>query len=354
MGLNYRGAGRRGGAPQYPVFHTNFPARFIYGSETASTISSRGEYFFPVAAGYGAIASTNAGEDPTRHHMSSYDLYCPEWATTPDKEFAAQGGYPFVGGEFVWTGWDYLGEPTPFSSSRSSYFGIIDLAGFKKDRFFLYQAQWRPDFPMAHILPHWNWPERDGLKNVGGPVAATPVHVYTSGDEGELFLNGESLGRKKKGPFEYRLRWDDVVYKPGTLKVITYKQGKKWATDVMQTTGPAVKLQLQPDRKTICADGRDLSFITVAVADNSGLAVPRSSNHLKFSIEGPGEIVATDNGDPTSFESFQSPERNAFNGLALVIVRGKAGQSGAIKVRAESEALKSGTVVVKTTPAGKD
>ena len=152
--------------------------------------------------------------------MSSYDLYFPPWATSPDKEFAAQERYPFVGGEFVWTGWDYLGEPTPFDSSRSSYFGIIDLAGFKKDRFYIYQARWRPDLPMAHILPHWNWPERVGL--------STPVHVYTSGDEAELFLNGKSLGRKKK--LQYRIRWDDVMYEPGELRVVAYKNGKEWAT----------------------------------------------------------------------------------------------------------------------------
>ena len=141
----------------------------------------------------------------------------------PDKEFAAHDKYSFVGGEFVWTGLDYLGEPTPFDASRSSYFGIIDLAGFKKDRFYLYQAYWRPEHPMAHILPHWTWPDRVG--------EITPVHVYTSGDEAELFLNGQSLGRKSKGQYEYRLRWDDVKYEPGELRVVAYKNGQEWATD---------------------------------------------------------------------------------------------------------------------------
>jgi beta-galactosidase len=347
IGLNYRGAGRFGAPPFYPIFRTNFPAKMVYGSETASTISSRGEYFFPVAQGFGVVATATAGEDPKRHQMSSYDLYFPEWATSPDKEFAAQQNYPFVAGEFVWTGWDYLGEPTPFSSSRSSYFGIIDLAGFKKDRFFLYQSQWRPDYRMAHILPHWNWPERAGLKTAEGRPVPTPVHVYTSGDEGELFLNGKSLGRRKKGPSEYRLRWDDVVYEPGTLKVVTYKGGKKWATDMMKTSEPAAKLQLQADRKTISADGRDLCFITAIVADKNGWLVPRASNQIKFSIEGVGEIVATDNGDPTNFESFQSPERQAFNGLALVIVRSLPVLRGPIKVHAESAGLQDGSVAIK-------
>ena len=160
--------------------------------------------------------------------------------------------------------------------------------------------------------------------------------------------DGKSLGRKKKGQYEYRLRWDDVVYRPGKLEVIAYKNGKRWATDVMKTTGPASKLLLQADRNRIRADGDDLSFVTVTVADSAGLMVPQSKNHLRFSIEGPGQIVATDNGDPTSFESFQAPERNAFNGLALVIVRGKAGQAGTIKLTAVSEDLKTGSVTIRT------
>ena len=250
------------------------------------------------------------------------------------------GQNPFVAGEFVWTGFDYLGEPTPYGNrndpARSSYFGIVDLAGFPKDRYYIYQAHWRPDFPMAHILPHWNWPERVGQ--------VTPVHVFTSGDSAELFLNGKSLGRKTKGPFEYRLEWDDVKYQPGTLKVVAYKNGKKWATDVMKTTGPASKLTMKADRANIAADGQDLSFITVTVADKHGLLVPRSKNHIKFSIAGPGEIVATDNGDATSFEPFQSPEHSAYNGLALVIVRAKAGQPGTFTVKAKADGLKIGTV----------
>src|SRR6185369_8648982 len=171
--------------------------------------------------------------------------------------------------------------------SRSSYFGIVDLCGFKKDRFYIYQARWRPDLPMAHILPHWNWPERIGQ--------VTPVHVYTSGDEAELFLNGKSLGRKKRGQFEYRLRWDDVIYKPGKLKVVAYKQGKRWATDVMETTGPATQLKAESDRKMIRPDGKDLAFVTVFIADKHDWLVPRSNNRVRFSIDGPGEIIATDN-----------------------------------------------------------
>jgi beta-galactosidase len=227
--------------------------------------------------------------------------------------------------------------------SRSSYFGIVDLAGFRKDRFYIYQARWRPDFPMAHILPHWNWPDRIGQ--------VTPVHIYTSGDEAELFLNGTSLGRKKKGQYEYRLRWDDVVYQPGELKVVAYKQGKAWATDKVKTTGPAAKLSLQSDRAEIKADGKDLSFITVTVTDQNGLLSPRSKNHLQFTLEGPGEIVATDNGDPTCLETFQTPERDAFNGLALVIIRSKRGQPGMLKLTSKSDGLTPSTIHIRSNQA---
>jgi beta-galactosidase len=357
FGYNYKPA-------EYGRAHEANPGLAIYGSETASCISSRGEYFFPV--------STNQNDGQANFQMSSYDLTAVPWGTIPDTEFRGQDEFPYVAGEFVWTGFDYLGEPTPYSSdmsnllnftdpaekarmqkelealgrikvpSRSSYFGIVDLAGFPKDRYYLYEARWRPNFPMAHILPHWNWPERVGR--------VTPVHVYTSGDSAELFLNGRSLGFKTKGRFEYRLHWDDVVYQPGELKVVAYKNGRKWATDVMKTTGPAARLKLQADRNTIKADGQDLSFVTVTVADKDGLLVPRSQNRVHFDINGPGEIVATDNGDATSFESFQTHERNAFNGLCLVIVRSKAGETGKIVLRAASEGLAGAEIPITVVP----
>ena len=347
---------------EYGKFHEANPDIPLFGSETASTISSRGEYVFPV--------SDDKSQGLCPFQVSSYDLYAPRWATTPDAEFAGQDKNPFVAGEFVWTGFDYIGEPTPYNSdlsnlnnysdpaeraraekelaelgkipspSRSSYFGIVDLAGFPKDRYYLYMAHWRPDFPMAHILPHWNWPGREGQ--------ITPVHVYTSGDEAELFLNGKSLGRKKKGQFEYRLRWDDVKYEPGELRVVAYKNGKKWATDEVHTTGPATKLLLAADREKITADGKDLSYVTVTVADSKGRLVPRSMNHIKFDIEGPGEIVAVDNGDATSHEPFQAKERNAFNGLALVIVH--ATQPGKITLTAHSDGLKDVTTRIIGQP----
>jgi beta-galactosidase len=300
--------------------------------------------------------------------MSSYDLYALGWATPPDWEFAGQDRNLFVAGEFVWTGFDYLGEPTPYnddptnllnycdpaeraraeaelkelgkikSPARSSYFGIVDLAGFPKDRFYIYQARWRPELPMAHILPHWNWPERAGQ--------VTPVHVYTSGDEGELFLNGRSQGRRKKGPFEYRLRWDDVVYEPGELRVVAYKNGAQWAQQTMKTTGAAAKIALEADRASIKNDGRDLSFVTVRIADGVGATVPRSKPELRFSVEGPGEIVATDNGIAIDLTPFRSHSRRAYNGLALVIARARKGQSGPITLRAASSGLTAAEVAI--------
>ncbi|HEY1660836.1 MAG TPA: beta-galactosidase GalB [Verrucomicrobiae bacterium] len=342
IGLNYQGAGIRGKPGQYPAFHQMFPDKMIFGSETADAYSSRGVYTFPVTNGIDASAAWNAGEDPAKHQVSAYELYRAPFGASADKVFASQEQHPYVAGQFVWTGWDYLGEPTPFDTSRSSYSGIIDLAGFKKDRFYLYQAHWRPDYPMAHILPHWTWPERIGQ--------VTPVHVFTSGDEGELFLNGKSLGRKTKGPYEYRLRWDNVVYEPGTLKVVTYKNGKVWATDEVKTADAPARLQLEPDRDTISADGKDLSFVTVSVTDKHGVMAPRADNEIHFDITGPGEIVATDNGDPTSFVPFPSHDRKAFNGLCLVIVRGEAGHPGKITVTATADGLKLGIANLKTLP----
>jgi beta-galactosidase len=224
--------------------------------------------------------------------------------------------------------------------ARSSYSGIIDLAGFKKDRFYLYQSRWRPDLPMVHILPHWNWPDRIGQ--------ITPVHIFTSGDEAELFLNGHSLGRKKKAPFEYRLRWDDVKYEPGELKVIAYKNGKHWAEQAVQTTGNGVQLQMKADRNSINADGKDLSFITLRVVDKNGFTVPDANDKITFSIEGPGDIVATDNGDPASLVAFSSKEREAYFGLALVIVRFKKGEKGTLRITATSPGLTPGVVEIKS------
>lgn len=341
ISLNYQGAGIRSLPGQFPAFRERFPNKVILTSESASALSSRGEYQFPVSGSISGPVRPGSGGDPKTRQVSAYELHAADFGTSADRAFAAQDQHPYVAGEFVWTGWDYLGEPTPYYSSRSSYSGIIDLAGFKKDRFYLYQAKWRPELPLAHLLPHWTWPGRER--------EVTPVHLITSGDEAELFVNGKSQGRKKRGPYEYRLRWDYVTYEPGELRAVSYKNGKEWATASVRTADAPAKLELTADRSTIQGDGRDLSFVTVRVLDKNGLPAPIAKNSIRFSIDGPGEIVATDNGDPTSFVPFQSPVREAFNGLALVIVRGKTDQAGKITVHAESATLEGAAVTINTT-----
>lgn len=324
------------------------------GSETSSCVSSRGEYFF--------------GTHTKDWQISSYDLYAVPWGCSPDAQFRTQARFPRLLGEFVWTGFDYLGEPTPYSSaatnllnfrndpsrqqelkamldsltrktppSRSSYFGIVDLAGFPKDRYYLYQSHWRPDLPMAHILPHWNWPERvDSI---------VPVHVYTSGTEAELFLNGRSLGRRaNQAGQDFRLVWDSVRYTPGELRVVAYKNGRRWAESSVRTTGRAARLNMQADRTEVQAGTDDLFFVTVSVTDRRGLTVPRACPLIRFSVEGAGEIVATDNGNAIDYTPFQSHERKAYNGLALVIVRARPGATGPITVKAESDGLRTASV----------
>lgn len=312
----------------YAKFREAHPDKPLYGSETASTVSSFGEYFFPV--------SDDKSKGAENYQVSSYNLTAPPWATLPDSEWAGEDQTPSVAGEFVWTGFDYLGEPTPYGDdptpSRSSYFGIMDLCGFKKDRFYMYQARWRPDLPMAHLLPHWNWPERAGQ--------LTPVHVYTSGDSAELFLNGRSLGTRALKQYQYRLRWDDVKYEPGELRVVAYRDGKPWASDTVRTTEPPAALSLSADRTMIKADGHDLSYITVKITDARGDRVPVAANPVRFSISGPGVIAATANGDATSHDSFQSSQVKAFHGLCLLIVRSTAGNKGSITITAQSDGLK--------------
>lgn len=362
----------------YAGFHKQFPGHPYYGSETSSCISTRGEYFFPV--------SYNKDLGKSDFQVSSYDLYAPAWAMAPDWEFKGQDENPENLGEFVWTGFDYLGEPTPYNSdltvltnfsnpeeqarakkeleaigriavpSRSSYFGIIDLAGFPKDRYYIYQSRWRPELPMAHILPHWNWPERVG--------EVTPVHVYTSGDAAELFINGKSQGMKKKKTGEevptleeirrqpelvkdiYRLCWDEVVYEPGEVKVVAYKDGKVWAEDRVVTAGKTAKMEVTSDRPAMKADGSDLLFVSVRLTDKDGNFSPRADNLIKFSVEGAARIAATDNGDPTSLESFQNPYVKAFNGCALVILRSN-GTEGDIRLTVKSKGLPTQTLTLK-------
>ncbi|KAF1841458.1 glycoside hydrolase family 2 protein [Cucurbitaria berberidis CBS 394.84] len=350
LSINYQGEGIRDTPqyawtngtrtpPQYKAFHDKFPNKLLAESESAAALSSRGTYLFPVTELNSApVNNTNGGGNSTLYHVSAYELHSANFGSSVDKVFAAQDANPFVAGEFVWSGWDYLGEPEPYYDTRSSYFGIIDLAGFPKDRYYLYQSRWRPDLKIAHILPHWNWPDRVGK--------VTPVHVFTNGDEAELFLNGKSLGRQKLGKSQYRFRWNDVVYQPGQLRVVTYKKGQEWATSTVRTTGAAAKLRLTADRTQIAADGSDLSFITLEIVDSNEDLVRDANDAITFSTSGPGDIVATDNGFEADFTPFPSRKRNAFNGLALAIVKARKGKSGSITITASAKGLAKGSVTI--------
>ena len=351
----------------YASFRNTHPGQPFYGSETASCISTRGYYLFPV------VDQKDKGWlDGAPYQVSSYDLYAPAWASKPDYEWFYEDQVPECAGEFVWTGYDYLGEPTPYNldpsvltnfhteeekqaaiaqfaawgqkvlmeplPSRSSYFGIMDLAGFPKDRFWLYQSRWRPEHPVAHILPHWTWPGREG--------EMTPVHVYTNAGLGKLLLNGKSQGVREMKAGEYRLRWDDVQYEPGILHVITYKDkaameaGEVWAEEYVSTAGDASNIRLSVDYK-----GQSLVFVRAEVTDASGVLVPGASQLIRFSVKGPAEILACDAGDPTSHEPFRSSSVRAFGGLASVILK-RTGE-GAVTLTAKSEGLRPGSLLYK-------
>ncbi|KAJ2986277.1 hypothetical protein NUW58_g5107 [Xylaria curta] len=352
ISLNYQGEGIRDTPayshlpgittpPAYSSFKSAFPKKLIHSSETASSLSSRGIYYFPVTSEISAPVNNTSGGNSNTKQVSAYNLYTADFGASPDRVFIAQDQHPFVAGEFVWTGFDYIGEPTPYYSSRSSYFGIVDLAGFPKDRYYLYQSRWRPDVRVAHILPHWTWPDRLGK--------VTPVHVFSSADEAELFLNGESQGRLVRKTSSYRFRWDKVVYAPGELHVITYKHGEVWAKNTVQTAGKAAGLSLSVDRSSIRADGEDLAYITVKVVDGKGLVVPHATDNITFDVSSAGELVATDNGDPTDFTAFPSKQRKAFSGLALVIVRAKTGERGPISITASGVNLEAARATVQAS-----
>jgi len=324
-GLNYR-------VHLYEEANKVFPQGFILGSETASTVSSRGVYKFPVVKGF--------DKQYPDFQSSSYDLEYCSWSNVPDDDFVMQDDKPWVIGEFVWTGFDYLGEPTPYDSSwpsRSSYFGISDLAGLPKDRYYLYRSRWNKAAPTLHLLPHWNWEGREGQ--------TTPVFVYTSYDSAELFLNGKSLGVRKKDKStpqnRYRLMWMDVKYEPGTLKVVAFdSNGKPVAEEKVTTAGKPYKIVLTPDRKEITADGKDLSFVTVSVVDQNGIPCPTATNALNFEVKGAGTFKAVCNGDATSLESFVKPTMKLFSGKLVVVVQSN-NKGGTIKLNVKGKELKS-------------
>jgi beta-galactosidase len=337
----------------YQRIHQEHPKWPIYGSETASCVSSRGTYHLPL----------QKYEKHPSLQISSYDIIAPYWAYCPDSEFAAQAALPAVLGEFVWTGFDYIGEPTPYFAkpdypdwpARSSYFGMVDLAGFPKDRYYLYQSVWSHK-PMVHLLPHWNWKGREGQE--------IPVMVYSNAQEVELLLNGRSLGRKKTfttpitlpvGPdisptlemqSKYRLLWS-VPYQPGDLIAVGYSGGKEVARDEVHTAGEPARITLVADRDVIQADNDDLSFVTVRIEDAAGHFCPVADNMVTFQVWGAGKIAAVDNGNAATTEPFHAKYRKAFNGLALLIVRA-TGAAGPIHVTATGANLAPAEIVINT------
>ncbi|GGF74935.1 DUF4982 domain-containing protein [Wenyingzhuangia marina] len=331
-GLNYR-------VHLYEEANKRFPQGFILGSETASTVSSRGIYKFPVKQG------KNVQYDDFQ--SSSYDLEACSWSNVPDEDFVLQDDKDWVIGEFVWTGFDYLGEPTPYDTSwpsRSSYFGINDLAGLPKDRYYLYRSRWNKDAETLHILPHWNWEGREG--------EVTPVFVYTNYDSAELFINGKSMGVQKKNKNtpqnRYRLMWMDVKYEPGIVKVVAFdKDGKAVAQKEIKTAGKPYKLVLNPDRKTIKANGKDLSFVTVSVVDKNGIPCPTVTHQLKFKVTGKGTYRAACNGDATSLEQFHLPTMKLFGGKLVVLVQSEK-EAGNIELTVTGKGLKTGKVSLRS------
>ena len=331
-GFNYR-------VHKYQTNIEQLPQGFLLGSETASTVSSRGIYKFPVeVTDNSRYASWAPGYDPNAiktadGQCSSYDVEYCSWSNLPDDDWVWQDDYPWVIGEFVWTGFDYLGEPTPYDEywpSRSSYFGICDLAGLPKDRYYLYRSKWRSaegrsqgenkDEHTIHLLPHWTWPGRKGQ--------VTPVYCYTDYPEAELFVNGKSQGRIKKNPKErldrYRLRWNNVKYEPGELKVIIFDEmGKNCGEKTVYTAGkPAqLKLDVWTQSEGLIADGEDLAFVTVSLVDKNGTLIPDAADQLTFTVKGAGTFRAVCNGDATSLEPFTKPTMKLFNGQLVVVVQ---------------------------------
>lgn len=333
-GFNYK--------PQYyEKAYGMLPQRMILGSETASTVSSRGVYHFPVS-----FENEHNQVVHPDNQSSSYDNESCFWSNTPDIDFYMDE-QPWVLGQFVWTGFDYLGEPSPYDTdawpSHSSVFGIIDLASLPKDRYYLYRSQWNKDDATLHVLPHWNWKGREG--------EVTPVFVYTSYPKAELFINGKSRGVREKNDStlqtRYRLMWNEIRYEPGELKVVAYdKDGNRAAEKIVKTAGKPHHLVVTSNTDKLAANGDDLAYLTVQVADKEGNIVPTDSRRVKFNVTGAGSFEATANGDPTCILPFQNAEMDLFSGAATAIVR-SGSQPGEIKFTVSAKGVKPATYTIK-------
>lgn len=330
-GFNYR-------VHKYKGAIGKLPQNFLLGSETSSTVSSRGKYYFPVKKAHGVVREDN--------QCSSYDVEHCSWSNIPDDDFAAADDFPWDMGQFVWTGFDYLGEPSPYDTdewpSHSSYFGIFDLASLPKDRFWLYRSKWNDKEHTLHILPHWNWKGREG--------EVTPVFVYTDSPKAELFINGKSQGVREKNDSSnmnrYRLMWNETRYEPGEVKAVAYNaDGSIAGETVVRTAGKPYRLVLSANRQTLSANGDDLAYITVRVEDKNGNIVPDAEPIVKFKVTGNGSFRATANGDPTSLRDFNKPEMDLFSGAATVIV--KSGENaGFVTLEAKASGLKTAKITI--------
>ena len=320
--------------PQFPKL---FPGRTFIGTETVSSLASRGSYDMPsdvIRRWPNRWDEDFKGGNPD-FSVSAYDNCSAPWGSTQEETWKIVKKNDFFAGQFIWTGWDYIGEPTPYPwPARSSYFGIIDLAGFPKDTFYMYQSEWTSK-PMLHIFPHWNWKQ-------GEPV---DVWAYFNSDEVELFLNGKSLGTKRKSGDDLHVTWR-MPFEPGTLKAVSRSHGKVVLTRELRTAGQPARIILSPDRKVIKADGSDLSFVTVKVVDANGTVVPHADNLVTFQLTGEGSIAGVDNGSQVSHEPFKANYRKAFNGLALAIIQAKD-RAGRIILKATSEGLAPASVVIE-------
>ncbi len=349
-GFNYR-------VHKYQKNIEQLPQGFLLGSETASTVSSRGVYKFPVkVTDNSQYASWAPSYDPNAiktadGQCSSYDVEYCSWSNLPDDDWVWQDDKEWVIGEFVWTGFDYLGEPTPYDEywpSRSSYFGICDLAGLPKDRYYLYRSKWQTADHTIHLLPHWTW----GKKRRG---QVTPVYCYTDYNEAELFVNGKSQGRIKKNPAErldrYRLRWNNVKYEPGELRVVVYDaDGKAAGEQTVKTAGKPARLQLdawtQHDQPLLSADGDDLAFITVSLTDEEGILIPDANDQLTFEVSGAGSFRAVCNGDATSLESFTQPTMRLFSGQLVVVVQAARQRGDLVLTVSDAQRKLTGTITI--------
>ena len=325
----------------YPEHYENFPGTPMIATETTSALATRGAYDI-------YLPSDSVRRWPERwdklfedgnpdNTVSAYDHVSTPWGSTHEETWKVVKAHDFISGMFIWTGFDYLGEPTPYVwPSRSSYFGIVDLAGFPKDSYYMYQSEWT-DKTVLHIFPHWNWSEGDTVD-----VWA----YYNNAEEVELFLNGESLGTRSKSEDDLNVQWR-TPFEAGELKAISRKDGETVKETIIQTAGDAASINLTADRNEITADGYDLSFITIEILDADGIPVPTANNRIQFEVSGPGKIVGVDNGDPTSHESFKAEQRKSFNGKALLIVQSTE-ETGEITVTATSEGLPTQTISIKT------